>query len=548
MPQKKIKKIKKNNKATSNIIEEVDNILSSTNTNCCMQFNVLPRYSVYGANNILKIFDFTYLIPNLFRKCYAYNTVPIPNVCVNFINNGSNSKFLPFLLDENIIKSLLYFNFPVNIKYHDDIDNNISNVINFKNIISKNIKGTTYGSITPSYILYNYVYSANSMLSNLLTFNRTMINESNINMNQQTTCSYTVPWDYTTGCFETDKIYIVCIANNNDIITQTTFSTLNYIRYTYFNNFNYNNINYDEILLVYKSNIYKILDYAQEVYTDILQIYYNVVMDCNYCMKDYMNVENIPNLIKLYNNFRKNQLYSYANSLPNSSIVDLVPMTTTLPILFARFTLYYTQNPKLGRILNIVTLSVNEGIVICYNQNSNNLTNIKQSNYSYYYLNVNNSASVQLYNYWGITGSVPIYTTAGTLPNDGNKYNNTFITDFLGGTSGIAGTTGAYNIKSYLSIVNCLSYSYETTISLGGAYDVIYAYPRSLNYNGSTYCNGQIYYIYNDLAKKSLNSKVYLTFETYGNGSTAGVPNTPYGIGLPIVFYPLNSAPIVNPP
>ena len=538
-------KKKKNNKLYNKIANEVDTILNQSPNSCYYFFNEDNNYSINGSDDILKIFDFTYLIPNLFRKCYIYKTLSVPNICVNCINGTLDTitKYLPILLDESIIKSFLYFNFPVNIKYYSKLNSYISSVVNYRTIIDKKAKTITYGAITPSTLLYNYVYSNNSMLTNLIKFN-VILN------NQKAGCPYYVPWDYTTGCYITENKYsaiveefIVGVFNDNNIISQTTIDLLSYLRYTFFNNFSNTNINYNEILLMFRASIYKILKYAQEVYTDILNMYDSILRDVEYCIKDYMNISNIPILIELYNNFYNNQLFTNSKNLPVSVIQNVVPVTSSISNLILKFITYYNNAPNLGVVFNSVILNNNEGIVFCSSQRTYNYLTINRSSYSYYYLNTNSTGATQLYNYWGITGNVPIYTnSSGLLPNNGNKYNNQFPINFFNGV------TGTYNIKSYLSIVNGATAQYDTTYSNGGVYDVIYGYNKSISYTGpvggsSYFCNGETYFVYNDSSMTSLNSKVYLTFETSGT-TGAGVP---VGVGLPIVYYPQISNLIVYP-
>jgi hypothetical protein len=534
-------------KKYNKIISEVDNILNQPSSTCSFFYDNLNEFGVNGADDILKIFDYTYLIPNLFRKCFIYKVLPLPNICLTCldITNNTTTKYLPYLLDENIIKSFLYFNFPVNIKYYSNLNNYINSVINYRNVINSKKKGTTYSSITSPNILYSFIYSNNSMLTNLVTFN-------SILYNQNSGCSYVVPWDYTTGCYISQfplLNYIIGVFNTNNIISQNTISLLNYLQYTYLNNFSNTNLNYNDIILIFKSNIFIILKYAIEVYQDILNMYGCNLRNTYYCEPDYMNLKNIPILVELYNNFYNNQIYCNENSIPTSTVSDLTPVTVTIGGLIIAFLQYFNNYPRLGTVINNIPLNMNEALVFCCNKETNNYLNIQRSDYSYYYLNVNSTGGTQLYSYWGITGNVPVYTTNGILPDNGNLYNNQFITDFFNGV------TGSINISSYIQDINNkngttgATAQYKGTITNGGIYDVIYGFNKSISYTGPTggqsyFCNSEIYYVYNDQLMTSLNSKVCLTFET--DGTTGS--NVPIGVGLPIVYYPQSSNEIIYPP
>ena len=485
----------------SEIENEINAILNDNNPNsCCQKFEESTSYSVNGVSDILKIIDFTYLIPNLFRKCYLYNPLPIPNICIKYAISSDTVQYLPILLEENLIKSFLYFNFPVNIQYYNNLSTFVNSVINYKDVIYQKSFNATYGSYTPGTILYKYIYSTNSMLDNLLKFNYLMSYNSNRTYGQLITCPYTVLWDYTTGCVTT-KNYIVSVYKNNNVITQTSFDILNYLRYTFFNEFLNSNINQNEILLIYKSNIYKILDYAEEVYADIISLYDSIMKGTDYCYKDYMNINNLPLLMKLYNNFYNNQIYSYNNDLPVSSIISLVPTTITIQQYINNFIKYFNDN-NLGKILNTVILNENEAFIFCYKFTTPiNPATIKVNDYLYYYINVSYPSSIQLSRYWGQDVATPYYN---------GKPLSDFVSDFFNGTTGHT---------SYLTTVKATSYSLIKNYLNGGLYLI----------NSPPYEKGQVYYVYNDIAQTSLNSKVYLTFST----------DTNQPIGLPIVFYPL---------
>lgn len=480
---------------------EVNEILNDNNPgSCCQQFTETTPYSINGVNDILKIIDFTYLIPNLFRKCYLYNPLPIPNICINYTVNSSTIKFLPVLLDETLIKSFLYFNFPVSIQYYGNLSNFIDSVVNYKNVIYQKSYNATYGSYTPGTILYKYIYSKNSMLDNLLKFNYLLGYNSNRSAGQLINCPYTVLWDFTTGCVTT-KNYIVSVYNNNNVITQTSFDILNYLRYTFFNEFVNSNVNYNEILLVYKSNIFKILTYAEEVYADIVSFYESIMKGTEFCIKDYMSLNNLPLLMKLYDNFYNNQIYSYEHDLPSSSVVSIIPNKNSIQIYINNFTQYFNNN-KLGKILNTIILNESEAFIFCYKKTTPiNSATITVSDYLYYYLNTSYPSSIQVPRYWGQNDALPYYT---------GKPLSDFVSDFFNGTTGHT---------SYLSDVNAKSYLLKNSYLNGGLYLI----------NSPPYEKGEVYYVYNDLNYTSLNSKVYLTYAT----------DTNKPIGLPIVYYPL---------
>ena len=337
------------------------------------------------------------------------------------------------------------------------------------------------------------------MLVQLLNFNTNMNNSTNKVNNQKLKSNFYILWDYTTGCV-TKNNYIVGIYDSNNRITQSTFYNLNYIRYSYFNNFqNGNFVNYNDILLVAKSNIYVILNYAQEVYTDILQKFDYLIRGAQYCDKDYMNIKNIPILVNLYKNFYNNQVYTVNNGLPSTSIVNIKPVYVNINKYINDFVNYYTSN-NIGQILNTLILNNEEGFVFCYINGVLDPSTMTRPNYSYYYINIYNPSAIQIYNFWGTTEPTPYYTDP-TL--------NIFINQFI--------YTGTGTIQPYLETSNSNSAILNNTYYNAGLYLI----------NSPPYSNVLIYYFYN--TDSSLNSKVLLTYETeLGNA-----------VGLPLVYYPL---------
>ncbi len=500
-----IKKLKKNNNKKNIQIynsetNDVNNIINNINNSICYKtFTFSTEYSINGDSNFFKIIDFTYLIPNLFRKCYFKNTLKIPDICINYISNDEQFKNLPFLIDELYIKGFLYFNFPANINNFKYYKNYINNVINKKNYLNTKSFNTTYGSFTTSNVFYNSIYSPNSMLTQLLNFDFETKFDNNYLNNQKINCAFKVLWDYTTGC-ALSNLYVVNKFNDNNIITQQNMSLINQIRTTYFNDFKYKDINSNEILFIYKSNIYVILQYALEVYNDILIEFDYYIRDASYCKKDYMNINNIPILVKLYQIYYNNQVESYKRQLPISKSANITPVYININVYTTNFINFF-QNNNFGTVLNTIYFNDQESIVLCYvGTGTPNPATINRTMYQYYYINIFNPSAVQLFNFWGETTTVPTYT--GQPLSD-------FVNDFL--YNGVP----ANNIPSYVSITDFKSAVLNNTFSNAGLYPL----PVITT-------DAQIYYLYNDTSNTSLNSKVFLTFETEYNNA----------VGLPLVY------------
>lgn len=120
------------------IQNEINNVLDNILPELCyVPYSNLNNYYIDGFSNNNTVLNFSYLIPNLFRKCYMANTLLIPNICPTFVYNSRTFEFIPVLIDENLIKSFLYFNFPCNIHDYDPSNNFLKNIVDLSYNIDK---------------------------------------------------------------------------------------------------------------------------------------------------------------------------------------------------------------------------------------------------------------------------------------------------------------------------------------------------------------------------------------------------------------------------
>jgi len=468
-----------------NIINNIDN------KKCYYEKTFVNYHTINGFSESIDRIDYTYLVPNLFRLCYVQTTLSVPNVCVKYLVNNVIYNYFPILLDEIYIKSFLYFNFPASYKNVSYINYFVNNIINLENYVLKKSYSTTYGSITSSEVVYSAIYDNNSMLSQLLYLAQYIEKSTVTYANEKVDTPFYVKWDYITGCVKDiyDNTYFIGPYNYNNVINCNSAQFLNFIKNSFFNIFPENDIlNYNDILIVYKYSINKIVGYALEVYQDIL-VQINYFLTCKqYCNRDYMNINNIPILFALYNNFYKNQIYTVNNYLQPVNPQNATPYRITLEQYINNFILYYETN-DLGIVIKTVYLNNDEGFIFCY---KNERT---RKNYQYFYINIISPSPVELYNFWGTTGPTPDYT---------GKSVEDFSDDFL--------------YKGYLTIEPYLTSSGSKSAKLTGTYNDGGLYESVL---------GLTYNTYNDITSTKINSSIYLTFE-----SDLGIP-----IGLPLVYY-----------
>ena len=500
------------------IQKEVNIVLNNLNTEKCYNLRLIgsSSFGVTGITFDNTSYNYNYLIPNVLRKCYVLNKLYIPNICPTYVQKSSRViKFEPILLDDNLIKSFLYFGIPVNIKYFSSYVNNIKLVLNKKKIVlAQKITSTNYGFYTTGPQLYALIYNENTLLTNLVNFNTYIDNSYAYKLDSKIDSNYQIPWEFTQNCINNN-------INNNDTfingnknyeykISATNCSTI-YKLNRYLDNYlpliNSNvvtnvdiNVLTDTALL---NNLNRVLNISYEVYQDIItELQYNIE-SLQYCKKSYMDKSNVPLIIELYKNFYNNQIESNKKAMPVVSIRDVVPVIDTIYEYAEKYkTIYLSTYPTRYYLKNIV-LDQYYSIIIFTNvsnwkEDVPNST-ITQIDYYYYYLNVKNVVPLELFN---LNDSLPSFNSTYTNLNNfvsvfNTEFNvkygisiskkfNTFNNDGLfpeGGTiynnENKGYTYGYYNITSGLITNTELLYSIYLTLRSYSPY-----IPQDLNGKG----------------------------------------------------------------
>ena len=400
-----------NNTNNSIIISEIDEVLNNINDSACSyKFVTINTQTILGiSTNVNKsIIDLTYLIPNLFRKCYFKSKIEIPYVCPKYIKDNTSTNYFPYLLEKNLIKSFLYFNFPASYLNSSEIPKNIQSIKNM-DLFVKSHRSNVGQSLSPNELLSN-IYSQNSMLLQLINFQK-YINLSNFTTNvNKIIDSFKIKWDITIACISfTDNINDSYISVNNpnnandkqSIIDPDTANNIYDIKFSNINNFtDANEINTNKIIILYSQNIYTILEYVLEVYNDIILQIQTLQSDGTYCKKSYMSVLNIPILLRLYNLFYNNQVYSVSRDLPKQSAATVIPFRISLNTYIADF--ISIMNVTYGTsitYLKTVILNENLDAFVFYLTGTTTAGTILNDKYNFFYINIYNPSAVTLINY-----------------------------------------------------------------------------------------------------------------------------------------------------
>jgi hypothetical protein len=283
------------------LVNEIDYILNNLESNessCSIPYSKNSSMTIVGLNFYTNSFNYSFLIPNLFRKCFIQKNIPIPNICPNFEKNNVIKNYLPLLLDKKYIKGFLYFNYSSDIYNNNSFDSSLTDVMKNKinNILSSK-RGTNYGNYTQAPVIFNYIYSPNSILIQLLNFNLVLNNAEKAYSNQKVMKPFQIPWNVLLYCSCNENIIDFDNTNTNNPATRLNKA----LNQTDLNQINLLNSR------IKISEIFQILEYALQVYSDIVVEIEYFMLSKDYNRPSYMDVSNLDLLNKLYNNYKNNQ-------------------------------------------------------------------------------------------------------------------------------------------------------------------------------------------------------------------------------------------------
>ena len=278
------------------LINEINSFFEKAVANrCSIVYKYVSPYTIIGNNftSINNLFNYTNIIPNIFRRCWVSKDINlVPNICPLFFYVSELLIFEPKIIEYKYIKSFFYFGFP-NI-----IDNILKNPdINFIKILANNIKEKQkYQNNYSKYYIKKYVtdfYTDKSLLIQFITLFDYMNVVSNNYGSGKTLNNYYLQWFCTISCECLSASISDTTINNNqgktNILTILDFLNIQKL-----------------YLTAYRYKFTRILQISQEVFQDIYTQITYFLNDKEYCLKDYMRMENLPVLVEYYNNYLDN--------------------------------------------------------------------------------------------------------------------------------------------------------------------------------------------------------------------------------------------------
>lgn len=425
----------KNNEETKNIKneileEEIEDIFNNILTETCYIYYDSPAitYNIIGIGETINLSDFTFLIPNLFRACYAQENAQIPYICPTYVNPSNTVNYFPTFIDTDLIKSFLYFNFPGSIKNFNNnynFINSINTYINLKNIYS------TYASNTSPVDIINTIYSPNSLLLQLYSFNTYLNNSNFADDSSLLTNNYTIGWDFTKSCvtYTEPAINIFTTGNftvNNVILNQTVALNLYNIRNSLLYFYKTQLITTNGFIILQKYSIYTILDIVTEVYENIVEEIQYYFQKKNYCKKSYMYKYNIPVLLKIYKNYYNNQIYTISKKLSTANLFTIIPDVINIKTYVDEFISIYAVSFRERYLVKVLYLESGKDALVFFNNLSDSWFNCVGGTpilYYYYYINIANPSAIELYNFYN---SIKYSSLYGSPPAFFETFNSTY--------------------------------------------------------------------------------------------------------------------------
>lgn len=259
--------------------------------NCSELSYITSAYTLIGTENNVSInVKYGNIVPNLFRKCWCdFTPLPLPNSCPILYYSSITLVYTPLLLEENIIKGFLYYGFSDELGYTAETKSLYQRLIEYR----RNIKYTNSSSYYDIVLIMFNIFNKKSMFIKLFYFISYLNNIISRINNGKISNNYLIPWYCLNSC-----------SNISGILSELKVS--NYINKLPLDNNDFIFINNLIIANKVDYSIVLVIKYAKQVFNDIYQQIFFFLTSKKYCLKSYMEVSLIPEILDKYNNYVTN--------------------------------------------------------------------------------------------------------------------------------------------------------------------------------------------------------------------------------------------------
>ena len=347
-------------------IEKVFDCLDETEDSCFFIAGDFQITSTVNGLNFLGNYSFptmiNMLIPDLFTRCMTnyyddsdpltksislIKTCPIySNLLEGESSYVSNSNiyslginfFYQKIINPTLIKGFFYYNFTTNFNQVDNIFKRFSSVTERVNLYFQSKLNTiNYGNYTDPEEIFNELYSENSILIQILKFNKLLNEVLEKNKNGTNICQYFIPYLFIFYCLANNENNLIPLntLNADRTLYGMEYSDLFYIANmrtnleTVFQNLRSNILigsdATDEKVAIFvdylkNNNIFVIIDLAVEVYNDIISQISQILQKKTIIDVDYENELVLLDCLRLYYNYIDNEIFLINNSVTDENI------------------------------------------------------------------------------------------------------------------------------------------------------------------------------------------------------------------------------------
>ena len=299
------------------------------------------------------------LIPDLFTKCMTshYNTpieksIFLSKSCPVYsntfsikkknidINNLSIHFYYQKIINKELIKSLLYFNFSSNFMKISSLKNRLIFLSKRVNIyLESKINNINYANHTKPEEIFYEIYDKDSLIVQLLDFKLKLQEVLNTDKNGINICKYNIPYVFTYYCINNiDKNILLPLSS---VTSDRTLYSMSYSDLFYLSNakwalpllisnlqklFN-TRIPSDEIenfiYNIKQSNIFTIFEIVDETFNEIITQISNILQKKTTILSSYENNHMLLKCLKLYYNYVSNEIFLINNSGVNEHISNI---------------------------------------------------------------------------------------------------------------------------------------------------------------------------------------------------------------------------------
>ena len=343
------------NKELEEDIEKVFDCLDETENTCFFTAGDFQITSTINGLNFLGNYTFpsmiNMLIPDLFTRCMTNyyddsdpfsKSISLQKTCPIYsqLSQGESNYvsttdiyslginfYYQKLINPTLIKGLFYYNFTTNFDQVDNIFKRFTSVTERVNtfFVSK-LNTINYGNYTDPEEIFNELYSENSILIQILKFNKLLNEVLEKNKNGTNICQYFIPYLFIFYCLANNLNNLIPLStyNSDRTLYGMEYSDLFYIANmrtsldTVFQNLKSNILigsdDTEELVSIFvnnlkNNNIFVIIDLAVEVYNDIISEISQILQKKTIINVAYENELVLLDCLRLYYNYIDNETF-----------------------------------------------------------------------------------------------------------------------------------------------------------------------------------------------------------------------------------------------